>query len=202
MELQVAPHSLDVTQQNEWDGLAALTSHFTGTRSSSENGLIPASIEGAFCESTVHAVIRSLQVLPWDAGPYAPRLLAASRWVREAPHVLPRLEWALASTRVSSPDRARPSARFGPTKILVFTVVNALVAIVNRHGQVVRGHVDRETGSRRHPVEDLKRLPANREPTDASEGHRNTPTLLVINSARRNNAWNPLAIDLAESIPP
>jgi len=37
----------------------------------------------------------------------------------------------------------------GETKIAVFTVVNAVGAIVDREGRVVRGHYDRETGARR-----------------------------------------------------
>jgi 6-aminohexanoate-oligomer endohydrolase len=36
----------------------------------------------------------------------------------------------------------------GPTKVCVFTVVNAVGAIVDRDGQVVRGHLDRATGLR------------------------------------------------------
>lgn len=69
----------------------------------------------------------------------------------------------------------------GPTKIVVFTVVNALGAIVDRHGQVVRGHLDRERGTRRHAIEDLKGLRAKRERLDGSEGHHTTLTLLVTN---------------------
>jgi 6-aminohexanoate-oligomer endohydrolase len=40
----------------------------------------------------------------------------------------------------------------GETKIAVFTVVNAVGAIVNREGNVVRGHYDRESGARRDLV--------------------------------------------------
>src|SRR5207244_11506617 len=38
--------------------------------------------------------------------------------------------------------------RVGETKIAVFTVVNAIGAIVDRDGTVVRGHYDREAGER------------------------------------------------------
>lgn len=69
----------------------------------------------------------------------------------------------------------------GPTKIAVFTVVNALGAIVNRRGQVVRGHLDPETGTRRHSIEDLQRLLECHERPDGSEGHHTTLTLLVTN---------------------
>ena len=48
----------------------------------------------------------------------------------------------------------------GPTKIAVFTVVNAFGAVVDRDGKVVRGHLDRETGARTPLVERLEtRLP-------------------------------------------
>jgi L-aminopeptidase/D-esterase-like protein len=48
----------------------------------------------------------------------------------------------------------------GPTKVAVFTVVNAFGAIVDRDGKVVRGHLDRATGRRSQLVERLEeRLP-------------------------------------------
>ena len=68
----------------------------------------------------------------------------------------------------------------GPTKIAVFTVVNAIGAIINRQGQVVRGHLDRETGVRRHAIEDLERRLANHECPSGQKGHT-TLTLLVTN---------------------
>ena len=40
----------------------------------------------------------------------------------------------------------------GPTRVAVFTVVNAVGAVVDRAGNVVRGHLDRGTGARRHLV--------------------------------------------------
>ena len=46
-------------------------------------------------------------------------------------------------------------AQVGPTKVAVFSVVNALGAIVDRQGRVVRGHLDRATGERRHLHDDL-----------------------------------------------
>ncbi|MBD0331003.1 MAG: P1 family peptidase, partial [Thermoleophilia bacterium] len=38
--------------------------------------------------------------------------------------------------------------QLGPTKVAVFSVVNAVGAIVDRSGRVVRGNLDRETGER------------------------------------------------------
>src|SRR5262249_60566782 len=40
----------------------------------------------------------------------------------------------------------------GETRIAVFTVVNAVGAIVDRAGEVVLGHYERESGLRRGPV--------------------------------------------------
>jgi 6-aminohexanoate-oligomer endohydrolase len=48
----------------------------------------------------------------------------------------------------------------GPTKVAVFTVVNSVGAIVDREGNVVRGHLDSQTGARARLVEALEeRLP-------------------------------------------
>nr|MDP9492489.1 P1 family peptidase [Actinomycetota bacterium] len=44
----------------------------------------------------------------------------------------------------------------GPTKVAVFTVVNAFGAIVDREGDVVRGHFDPERGTRTPLVEGLE----------------------------------------------
>ncbi len=69
----------------------------------------------------------------------------------------------------------------GPTKIALFTVVNAIGAIINRQGQVMRGHLDRETGVRRHAIEDLERRLANQEQLPGGNGGHTTLTLLVTN---------------------
>jgi L-aminopeptidase/D-esterase-like protein len=46
--------------------------------------------------------------------------------------------------------------QIGPTKLAVFTVVNAFGAIVDRDGDVVRGHFDPERGTRTPLVEGLE----------------------------------------------
>lgn len=48
--------------------------------------------------------------------------------------------------------------QFGETKVAVFTVVNALGAVVDRAGTVVRGNLNRATGTRSHPAERLERM--------------------------------------------
>jgi 6-aminohexanoate-oligomer endohydrolase len=70
--------------------------------------------------------------------------------------------------------------RVGPTKVAVFTIVNALGALVDRSGQVVRGHLDRSTGRRYHYHELVDRnLPAGKD-TEPPPGNT-TLTLVVTN---------------------
>lgn len=69
----------------------------------------------------------------------------------------------------------------GPTKVAVFAVVNAVGAIVDREGRVVRGHLDRATGIRRHAIGDLERRLANHERPGEPQGRHTTLTLLVTN---------------------
>ncbi|WP_198547316.1 P1 family peptidase [Streptomyces jeddahensis] len=74
--------------------------------------------------------------------------------------------------------------QIGPTKIGVFSVVNALGAIVDRSGRVVRGHLDPNSGQRHHYGEILdghKRVPAPEPP----EGNT-TLTVVVINQKARH----------------
>jgi L-aminopeptidase/D-esterase-like protein len=51
-------------------------------------------------------------------------------------------------------------AAFGDTKVAVFTVVNALGALVDRQGRVVRGNRDPKTGERLHPSAATDTAPA------------------------------------------
>ncbi len=46
--------------------------------------------------------------------------------------------------------------RLGPTSLAVFTIVNAVGAVVDRDGRVVRGHFDPPTGERRALVEGIE----------------------------------------------
>ncbi len=72
-------------------------------------------------------------------------------------------------------------AQFGPTKIAVFAAVNAIGAIVNRDGMVVRGHLDRATGER-HPMSvQLDQMLAQQE-TDKPT--RNTTLTIVITNQK------------------
>lgn len=70
----------------------------------------------------------------------------------------------------------------GPTKIAVFTVVNAAGVIVDRMGRVVRGNRDPKTGKRRHPRELLEQRLKQGEPAGPiGEGKNTTLTLVVTN---------------------
>jgi L-aminopeptidase/D-esterase-like protein len=71
----------------------------------------------------------------------------------------------------------------GPTRIAVFVVVNAVGAIVDRAGKVVRGHLDRATGSRTGLVAGVEERLALGEPTGrhlAAGRHVATSTTLTV----------------------
>jgi L-aminopeptidase/D-esterase-like protein len=82
--------------------------------------------------------------------------------------------------------------QIGPTKLAVFTVVNAVGALVDRQGRVVRGNADPETGERVHLEEGLeRRLAASQEAEVAP--HNTTLTVVVTNqklSTDRSAEWS------------
>ncbi len=65
--------------------------------------------------------------------------------------------------------------QIGPTRICLFTVVNAVGAIVNRSGTIVRGNIDQKTGDRLPPL--AVALANHSQPP----GGNTTLTVLVIN---------------------
>jgi 6-aminohexanoate-oligomer endohydrolase len=69
----------------------------------------------------------------------------------------------------------------GETKIAVFTVVNAIGAIVDRGGQVVRGHFDKETQQRHHALDALEKRLALHGRTELYAGQHTTLTVLLTN---------------------
>lgn len=96
-------------------------------------------------------------------------------------------------------ERAGQGAAFrqvGATKVLVFTVVNSLGAIVNREGKIVRGLRDAQTGARLTQAEALRRLlqraessPASAAPSSATPDARqsmptNTTLTLVVTNQK------------------
>ena len=74
----------------------------------------------------------------------------------------------------------------GQTKIAVFTVVNAIGAIVNRQGKVVLGHLNRAEGTRTHAIDDLERRLTNGRSLEPTLGNT-TPTIVITN--QKLNRW-------------
>src|SRR5262249_39290027 len=59
-------------------------------------------------------------------------------------------KWLLAPYQHEKGGQGGAFRQIGQTKIAVFAVVNSLGAIVNRQGEVVRGHLNPKTGKRHH----------------------------------------------------
>jgi L-aminopeptidase/D-esterase-like protein len=72
--------------------------------------------------------------------------------------------------------------QIGEIKILVVTIVNAVGAVFDRSGAVVRGNYDSATGERRHPVLDYELALAETEPPVIPAGNT-TITAVVTNVA-------------------
>jgi L-aminopeptidase/D-esterase-like protein len=82
----------------------------------------------------------------------------------------------------------------GPTKVAVFTVVNAFGAVVDRDGKVVRGHLDRTTGRRSQLVDRLEeRLPQ-------TVPGNTTLTALVTNQQLDRRELRQLAVQVHSSL--
>jgi L-aminopeptidase/D-esterase-like protein len=69
--------------------------------------------------------------------------------------------------------------RLGETRVAVFTVVNAVGAVIDREGRVVRGHLDPQSGARRALVEGVEERVAAGEAVHPAPPHGNT-TLTVV----------------------
>jgi L-aminopeptidase/D-esterase-like protein len=67
--------------------------------------------------------------------------------------------------------------KLGPTRVAVFTVVNAVGAVVDREGQVVRGHLDAASGDRRTLVAGVEERVAAGRPVHPLPGNT---TLTVV----------------------
>jgi L-aminopeptidase/D-esterase-like protein len=91
-------------------------------------------------------------------------------------------KWLLHTTKAELAGQGGAFHVHGPTRIAVFTVVNALGAIVDRKGRVVRGHLDPKT-KRRVPLPDLRERP----PRDRARGNT-TLTVMVINQKLPDHA--------------
>jgi 6-aminohexanoate-oligomer endohydrolase len=82
----------------------------------------------------------------------------------------------------------------GPTKVAVFTVVNAFGAIVDRNGTVVRGHLDAATGERSPLVTRLEEQLPRAVPGNT------TLTVVVTNQTLETRALKQLAAQVHASM--
>ncbi len=82
--------------------------------------------------------------------------------------------------------------QIGVTKILAFSVVNAMGAIVNRQGMVVRGHLDPQSGKRYHAIEYLERRQVQSEGPVPAEGNT-TLTVVITNQKMSSGALRQFA---------
>lgn len=82
--------------------------------------------------------------------------------------------------------------QMGDTKVAVFTVVNAIGAIVNRQGEVARGHLNNKTGDRLHSIEDLEKRFASAKEITPRQGNT-TLTIVITNQKIRKHALQQLA---------
>lgn len=89
-------------------------------------------------------------------------------------------KWLLKPFESESAGQGGAFRQVGPTKIAVFSIVNSLGAIMDRQGNVVRGHYNPQT-DKRHKLTDAVNLPPpDNNRTNPSEGNT-TLTLVVTN---------------------
>jgi 6-aminohexanoate-oligomer endohydrolase len=89
-------------------------------------------------------------------------------------------KWSRAGRRETA-GQGGAFRQAGPTKVAVFSVVNALGAIVDRQGRVVRGELDPATGARASAGARLEQLIAQGEALPAPPPGNTTLTVLVTN---------------------
>jgi L-aminopeptidase/D-esterase-like protein len=97
-------------------------------------------------------------------------------------------------------EKAGQGATFrqvGPTKVAVFTVVNAFGAILDRRGEVVRGHLDPRTGKRRRISDVIGFKPV---PGTGTTGGNTTLTVVVTNQQLSPRALRHLASQVHDSM--
>jgi L-aminopeptidase/D-esterase-like protein len=89
--------------------------------------------------------------------------------------------------------------QLGVTKVAAFSVVNAIGAIVNREGKVVRGHLNTSTGMRQHSIEELERRLAGAEGSSPQPGNT-TLTVVVTNQKLDSRSLNQFAKQVHSSM--
>lgn len=103
---------------------------------------------------------------------------------------------------VGQPEQAGQGgafSQFGAVKIAVFTVVNALGAIVDRTGSVVRGNLDPATGERVSYLAGLESVLAKKK-TAVSTPDNTTLTLVVTNQTLTPHALRQVARQVHSSM--
>jgi L-aminopeptidase/D-esterase-like protein len=106
-------------------------------------------------------------------------------------------KWLFQTTRPELAGQGGSFHQSGPTKVCVFTVVNALGAIVDRQGKVVRGHLDPATGSRL-PMPDLRER--GRPEGPGTQGGNTTLTVVVTNQIMTPHQLRQLAREVHTSM--
>lgn len=89
--------------------------------------------------------------------------------------------------------------QYGATKVAVFSVVNAIGAIVNREGRVALGHLDKRTGERVHIMDDVERRLAAAQPATTAPGNT-TLTVVVTNQKMNSGALTQFARQVHDSM--
>jgi L-aminopeptidase/D-esterase-like protein len=105
-------------------------------------------------------------------------------------------KWLLAPYQREKCGQGAAFHQRGPTKVAVFTVVNAVGAIINRQGEVVRGHLDPRTGKRQR-ISDVISLT---EPATGAIKGNTTLTLVVTNHQMTPRALRHLASQVHDSM--
>ena len=83
--------------------------------------------------------------------------------------------------------------QIGPTKIAAFCVVNAMGAILDRQGRVVRGNLDHATGERRSYHEQLEAKLAAEVSIPNPQPGNTTPSVIITNQRLGERALQQLA---------
>lgn len=95
-------------------------------------------------------------------------------------------KWLLKPFEWESAGQGGAFRQTGPTKVAVFSVVNSLGAIMDRKGNVVRGHYNPQTGKRQTLLDAVNLPPSDDESTNPSVG--NTTLTLVVTNQKLNVA--------------
>lgn len=95
-------------------------------------------------------------------------------------------KWLLKPFEWESAGQGGAFRQTGPTKVAVFSVVNSLGAIMDRKGNVVRGHYNPQTGKRQTLLDTVNLPPSDDESTNPSVG--NTTLTLVVTNQKLNMA--------------